>query len=905
MVQTTRVPPAVRFRCARLFPAMTWVFAVSLFLLPGAAGAGTRIMLDGASPTDPSVPLIGMDVTEPAAGLTRLTFELAGFELDPVAIDGRLYQQINLDREGRLLEAGAPDLPHVCRSVIIPDDGRMDVRVLEATYREFGDIDVAPSKGSLLRDQDPASVPLSFGPAYEEDAWYPAELVTPREPYILRDYRGLVVDVNPVRYNPVTRTLRVYDRLVVEVVPAGPGGKNVQVLRTPAGPTKPVRSFVDIYENHFVNFVPPNSAADQGPGEMLVLAPDEFAPAMRDFVDWKNQRGIRATLVRLSAVGSTAADVLNYIRNFYLTHDLAFVLLVGDALQMPSPIAGYSGSDPLYSLISGNDSYPEVFVGRLSAETVQQVELQVRKFVEYERDPEAGASWYRKGVGIGSGGGEDIGDDGEADYQHIENIRTDLLGFTYTQVDSIYPIPGHPSSAAFVGAVVSAGRSLINYCGHGSTTAWTTTGFNTTHVAGLTNVDRLPWIFSVACSNGNYAATTCFAESWVRANQAGEPTGAVGIYASNIVMTWAPPMAAQDEAMDLLVSGQETTFGTLCYLGACLMIDEYPSYGSNEFLHWHIFGDPSLTVRSDTPQSLQALHARHIEPDARGLTVRVTGVVGALCALSRGGKFLGADLTDETGEAQIVLVGQLLAPEEITLTVTGFNRLPYVAEIAVRHEKYPPVIDVRPGSLEIFAAAGAVRTEPLALTHPGGGTSDLADEALTYRLATAESTAAAWLAVHPKSGELNVGETDLLYLTIDAGDLEAGAYTVDLILEAGAERIVVPVRLEVGASMAVGDHASQDETPGRLALEVARPNPTSGGNCVRFALPYPMSIDLAIHDTAGRRIRTLASGELSTGSHECLWDGRDREGRAVLGGVYFYRLSTPERVLTEKILLLK
>ena len=56
----------------------------------------------------------------------------------------------------------------------------------------------------------------------------------------------------------------------------------------------------------------------------------------------------------------------------------------------------------------------------------------------YEMYPDLSQSWYEKGVGIASNEGAGIGDDGEPDWQHIRNIRTDLLGFTYTLVDELY-----------------------------------------------------------------------------------------------------------------------------------------------------------------------------------------------------------------------------------------------------------------------------------------------------------------------------------------------------------------------------------------------------------------------------------------------------------------------------------
>lgn len=59
-------------------------------------------------------------------------------------------------------------------------------------------------------------------------------------------------------------------------------------------------------------------------------------------------------------------------------------------------------------------------------------------------------------------------------------------------------------------------------------------------------------------------------------------------------------MEAQDEFNALLVDEENISFGALCYNGSCSMMDKYgsgnDSSGTKNFLTWHIFGDPSLSV---------------------------------------------------------------------------------------------------------------------------------------------------------------------------------------------------------------------------------------------------------------------------------------------------------------------
>jgi len=46
-------------------------------------------------------------------------------------------------------------------------------------------------------------------------------------------------------------------------------------------------------------------------------------------------------------------------------------------------------------------------------------------------------------------------------------------------------------------------------------------------------------------------------------------------------------------------------------------------------------------------------------------------------------------------------------------------------------------------------------------------------------------------------------------------------------------------------------------------------------------------------------------GGLAPGEHSITWTGRDDTGRAVAGGVYFYRLSAGDHAQTRKMMLLK
>ena len=126
--------------------------------------------------------------------------------------------------------------------------------------------------------------------------------------------------------------------------------------------------------------------------------------------------------------------------------------------------------------------------------------------------------------------------------------------------------------------------------------AWSTSGFGSANVLALANQDKLPFVLSVACVNGDFNHGTCFGETWLRATSGGAPIGAVGAYMSSINQSWDPPMAGQDEANALLVSESDFSYGALCFAGSGKMMDVYGAAGVEMFNTWILFGDPSVRV---------------------------------------------------------------------------------------------------------------------------------------------------------------------------------------------------------------------------------------------------------------------------------------------------------------------
>ncbi len=644
------------------------------------------VAVTGSSQTKAQTNLISSDLQS-----SEINFSLDGFYLFDVQTPKGTEQVVRLKGASTILQKGSPDLVKMTASVIVPADQEMEVEVISAQYKDFDNISIAPSKGNFTRDINPADVAYTYGDAYATDAFFPQQAAEMRTPYVLRDFRGQTVVFYPFRYNAVTKTLRVYYDVNLRIKAVG--SSNINTMASNTAPDVISADFAQVYQRQFINY---NSASRYTPleedGNMLIICYDDFMSAMNPFVEWKTISGMTVEMVNSSQF-SSANDIKSFVTDYYNDNGLTYLLIVGDAPQVPTMNTSAGHSDQAYGYIEGSDSYAEVFVGRFSAEDISDVEIQVTKAVEYEKEPNTNGTWMEHNVGIASDQGP--GDDNEYDYQHIRNIQNDLLGYTWETSAELFDgsqggldAAGSPSPGD-VANEINAGTSIINYTGHGSTTSWGSSGFSNSDINSLTNDDMLPYIFSVACVNGNFVNSTCFAEAWLRAENNGEPTGAVATIMSTINQSWDPPMHGQDAMVDILVESFtdniKRTFGGVTVNGCFEMNDEYGSGGDEMTDTWTIFGDPSLMLRTKMPANLNATYEPIIPINATTYSVSTNAGDGR-AALSYNGELLGVGYL-QNGNATITLNQPLTSTMlELDLVILPFNFEPLITTIQITAE---------------------------------------------------------------------------------------------------------------------------------------------------------------------------------------------------------------------------
>ena len=607
---------------------------------------------------------------------------------------------ISMPKSVSTAQAGDPNLPMTGIPAIIGDQARMGVRVLDAQYVDFEGVEVAPSKGDFSRQIDPATVPYTYGECYNQNAFFPASNVGLYDPYIIRDFRGQNIVVYPYAYNPATKTLRVYYDMTVEMYKIDDKGENVMEARR-SNTIKMTSDFKNLYQRHFINYeasMNRYTPVDEE-GDLLIICYDSFISSMTDFVNWKKTRGVNTAIVGTSTAGSTSSALKSYIQNRYnANHNLTHVLLVGDVGQIPgyaySGASGYTGlGDNPYGQVVGNDIYNDIFIGRFSAQNTAQVTTQVQRIITYERDLTTSATWCQNGLGVSTTAGNN-GHYNEDDYQHIENLRTDLLGFGYSTVYQDYKnVSGYPSSTTTtISNHINSGVGIINYCNHGSQTAWQSHNYTNSHVNALTNDNKLPLVFSVACYNGqyDYSSGDCFGEAWMHATNSNIPTGAIGGMFSYISQPWVPPMRAQDEFVDILVESYSNnikhTFGGAAINGLFGIFDNYSTSNASAvgtYQAWILYGDPTLMLRTKTPQAMTVSHVGTLTYGNSSYTVNVNNSNGAVATITNANHDILGSAKITNGSATINLSGSFIPGDELTLCVFGYNKVTYLGTISV------------------------------------------------------------------------------------------------------------------------------------------------------------------------------------------------------------------------------
>ena len=93
--------------------------------------------------------------------------------------------------------------------------------------------------------------------------------------------------------------------------------------------------------------------------------------------------------------------------------------------------------------------------------------------------------------------------------------------------------------------------------------------------------------------------------------------------------------------------------------------------------------------------------------------------------------------------------------------------------------------------------------------------------------------------------------------------------------------------------------------PSGFELAQNYPNPFNPETVIKYQTTQSSSVELAIYNLLGQKVRVLINEVKPAGSYEARWNGTNDFGEVVSSGVYVYRLQSGEFESTKKMVFLR
>ncbi len=353
------------------------------------------------------------------SAVLELTYTFDIPSVESVEIDGDYYSRVVLPGSPNSGQVGYPALPAKGARILIPYGEKVvNVTVTTGSKQIVGTgYYIEPVEQPFSLSTAPADIPPLYidSVAYSKNSPLPETRFISKSVHQSRGYQVLLLKLHPVGYIPLSGELFSYTELHVHVSTQATDHQPPLFRNHP----EDSRNVLAMVDNPSV-IASYTSAATRGRAnyDMLIITPTPLVDAFLPLKDYHDTTGILTEIHTLDQIGgSDAHTIRDYIRQEYLNEGIEYVLLGGDdeiisaldayVITFDSPGLPIDSSMPCdfyFSHLDGTfnydgdalwaeptdgegggdiDLFPEVHVGRVSANTVQEVNNLVNKTMAY------------------------------------------------------------------------------------------------------------------------------------------------------------------------------------------------------------------------------------------------------------------------------------------------------------------------------------------------------------------------------------------------------------------------------------------------------------------------------------------------------------------------------------------
>ncbi|RLC50655.1 MAG: hypothetical protein DRH79_07305, partial [Candidatus Cloacimonadota bacterium] len=467
----------------------------------------------------------------------------------------------------------------------------------------------------------------------------------------------------------------------VEVSVSGNRGTNIKTTDR-----KKSRTFEALYRSSILNYDSFLSRDDefQQPSYLFIYPNNASVLSTLEYLtDWKREKGFNVVSASTAETGTSLNQIKSYIQDAYdnWENKPEFICLVGDAsgtFNIPTAYVDGGEGDHFYTMLEGNDILADAFIGRLSFNSILELQTIVAKILHYEKEPYLDQTeWYEKALLVGdpSQSGPSVIDTNIFIKDMILQHNPDF------DITEVYSGPWVSQMASGI----NGGASYFNYRGFAGMSGW-----NNSNINSLTNGFILPLAVSISCNIGNFALETSVSEAFLRAGSPSVPKGAIAAISTATPHTHTCFNNIVDAGIyyGIFSKGIYNIGGALVNGKNDLYLN-YPDNPANkvaQFSYWNnLMGDPGLELWTAIPEEIFVAAPSEINVGNNFTEIQVTNSSGD--ALSNAWVTIVTDeiqttaFSDENG---FVLLP--FAPENTgtaILTVTKHNFIPNISEIEI------------------------------------------------------------------------------------------------------------------------------------------------------------------------------------------------------------------------------
>ena len=670
--------------------------ALIVFLLGVSAKAETvRIPLNHEAQS--------VRVVEKGPGSIILEFKIPELILEKISEPYGDFTRIRIQGEHTTKEPGHPELPVIRRLIRVPADQNLTMEFSETRpqtilFNDYSLPDIPyPVQEPQIKRQDVKRVfTKPDQEVYKQQRIFPAATLT--DLGVMRDERIYRLDVFPVLFDPGKASLSLKETVTVTLQESA--GKNLYTPPPSPAFRKLTAPIMSISEN-------PPSLIQSPPGYLIVTSA-LFMPVLEEFIAWKTKRGFFVdTLILENLANIDTSDIRIAIHDKYNNPDTgkpvpSFVLLIGDHEQLPAH-RGRTNShltDLPYVSVTHGDYLPDMYIGRLSARNITELNNMLDKILMVEQytyenpvhldDVMLIAGWdaiYAFQNGFPA-----------VNYAHSNYFNPENNFTTYKYLST-----RTGANQTDVRNRLNLGHSFIYYTGHGSSISWADPSVSVSVLNTIQASGSAPLVISNACQTGSFSSTTSFAEAWLRLEGRGASAfiGATEDTYWDEDLHWAvgyytiendgrtPTREETGTGMfDIPFTRQDLDNPSALIYTGNLAVMESGSYLSPYYWEvYELFGDPAMTLRFGQSKNLSAQIPDYLTWGSTSLSVQTTDAPYALIGFSLGDSLIASGYTDEWGSA-ILTFPPVSSLDNHRMMVTAPGYIPVEKTISVIHPSF-------------------------------------------------------------------------------------------------------------------------------------------------------------------------------------------------------------------------